>query len=518
MMILQNWLRKSIWRALLRLFPIALLASLADAGLLYAVRFFVKIASGTSPLPLLYWSLGVFSLIFLRFGFLFWRGRVASGILCHIEAVLRAWFVRRLRALHPRYFHDPDCDGRLQAAYDATHVIPVSGEALVQTLQAVLQILIFFPVLFYLSLPLTLLLVFVVIPIVAFVQRRLHSMGPAVERRMAAEGNFRSELSSAEHLYRSWSGRSERSAVSRNLLSRVRDLFSLGLQVENRKVALSQAMETLSLVAMVAVLSFCGWMIGRGSLQPEGLVLYCSALFLCYKPVKECTRFAPQLRVAKSAWNLLLGLERYPSRPQRPAEVGAALALENLSFRYAGMDRDVFKNKNGRIVPEEHRHLLLYGPNGIGKSTLLRLAAHLEEPDSGRLTLPGNLSGNGIFLVSQEIYLPPLSLLRHALGPCRGSAEIECFMDAAGVDRLLFKEGYSGGEKSRLALAWALASPSKIVLLDEPLAFIARADRTPILSAFLDAADASGKWVLLASHEPLDEGVNARFAKVEVSA
>lgn len=515
---LRIWLRKSIWRALLRLFPIALLASLADAGLLYGVKFFVKIISGTSSLSVLYWSAAVFSLIFLRFGFLFRRGRVASDILCRVEAVLRAWFSRRLRSLHPRYFHAPDCDARLQAAYDATHVIPVSGEALVQTLQAVLQILIFFPVLFYLSMPLTLLLVFVVVPIVAFVQRKLHSMGPAVERRMSAEGAFRSELSSAEHLYRSWSGRGERSAVGRNLFSRVRGLLSLGLQVEYRKAGLSQTMEALSLVAMVAVLTFCGWMIGRGSLQPAGLVLYCSALFLCYKPVKECTRFAPQLRIAKSAWNLLLELERYPSRPERPENDCDAFALQNLTFRYAGMDRDVFKNKNGRIVPEAREHLLLYGPNGVGKSTLLRLAARLEEPDSGSVALPGKLSGEGVFLVSQEIYLPPLSLLRHALVPRRGTPEMERFLDVAGVDKLLFKEGYSGGEKSRLALAWALASPAKTVLLDEPFAFIARADRSPILSAFLDAADAFGKWVLLASHEPLDDRAALRFAKVEVTA
>ena len=90
------------------------------------------------------------------------------------------------------------------------------------------------------------------------------------------------------------------------------------------------------------------------------------------------------------------------------------------------------------------------------------------------------------------------------------------FARTAGTDRLLEKQGLSGGERSRIALLWALASDSPTVLLDEPMAAIALDDRERILLAFLDTAGALGKWVIMASHDPFSEAAQARFNVVEL--
>jgi ABC-type lipoprotein export system ATPase subunit len=62
-----------------------------------------------------------------------------------------------------------------------------------------------------------------------------------------------------------------------------------------------------------------------------------------------------------------------------------------------------------------------------------------------------------------------------------------------------------------------MAAPAKIILLDEPFAFIAQEERNPILLALLNAAKACGKWVMLASHEPISKDLAERFEVLDFS-
>jgi hypothetical protein len=170
------------------------------------------------------------------------------------------------------------------------------------------------------------------------------------------------------------------------LFTRIRELRAWALNVGRRKVMLSQSMESLSLLSMVAVLAFCGWMNSQGWMNPEGLILYCSALFLCYKPVKECTRLAPQWRIAKSAYNLLVTLSLYPCRSNREYPAGSALALKKMSFGYGGAETPVFVYREEQWAPTPGKHLLFSVPMGW-KIDLLRLIAHWKNLIRGN-TLP----------------------------------------------------------------------------------------------------------------------------------
>ena len=69
--------------------------------------------------------------------------------------------------------------------------------------------------------------------------------------------------------------------------------------------------------------------------------------------------------------------------------------------------------------------------------------------------------------------------------------EVQAFMELANVRKLLAKEGLSGGERAKVALTWALASKAAALLLDEPFAAVALADREPLLREFLKAAKAN---------------------------
>ena len=512
------------------------MASIADAGMLWGIRSFMGLLSGQSPFSLWEWAALMGLLAALRLVFMFAKVRNSETFLFNTGKRVTEWFLGRIRTLSPRLFHDGSGDSKVEAAYEATLSLQNNGGAYFQLVQALLQLAIFLPVLIYISWPLTLFLFAAVVPFVAWMQRRLHALGPQEESLLYARSNFRLSLNTARRLYRNWSGRTEIAKLSQEVSEEADTLNRKGLDASVRKNGLSIAMETLSVMAMVAVLAFCAMLIGRGWMDGTGLVLFCSALLLCYKPVKECARAVPQFRAAASACNVLEEFEGLPKRAaceqdargpnQNAAETdgdAAGLEIRNGNFSYEGSDTPVYRDFD--ITLSKEKPVLLRGRNGIGKSTLLRLLAGLEEWDAAA---PEN-----VFFIPQDLELPPRRLLLEQLNGVKSvgssipenspnsastpKAELLAeFARTAGTDRLLEKQGLSGGERSRIALLWALASDSPTVLLDEPMAAIALDDRERILLAFLDTAHTLGKWVIMASHDPFSEAAQARFNVVEL--
>lgn len=527
------------------------MASIADAGMLWGIRSFMGLLSGQSPFSLWEWAALMGLLAALRLVFMFAKVRNSETFLFNTGKRVTEWFLGTLRGLSPRLFHDGSGDSKVEAAYEATLSLQNNGGAYFQLVQALLQLAIFLPVLIYISWPLTLFLFAAVVPFVAWMQRRLHALGPQEESLLYARSNFRLSLNTARRLYRNWSGRTEIGKLSQEVSEEAGTLNRKGLDASIRKNALSIAMETLSVVAMVAVLAFCAMLIARGWMDGTGLVLFCSALLLCYKPVKECARAVPQFRAAASACKVLVEFEGLPKRAagNSTSEIKSAgeqyagsrlprlsearndneLEIAHGNFTYGGSDTPVYRDFG--ITLSREKPVLLRGRNGIGKSTLLRLLAGLEEWDAAA---PEN-----VFFIPQDLELPPRRLLVEQLNSVKSagipspanSSEPErsstpasapkadllaSFARTAGTDRLLEKQGLSGGERSRIALLWALASDSPTVLLDEPMAAIALDDRERILLAFLDTAHTLGKWVIMASHDPFSEAAQARFNVVEL--
>ncbi len=530
---IEKRLKKSLFRGILRFLPLALMASIADAGMLWGIRSFMGLLSGQSPFSLLEWAGLMALLAALRLVFMFAKVRNSETFLFNTGKRVTEWFLGTLRGLSPRLFHDGSGDSKVEAAYEATLSLQNNGGAYFQLVQALLQLAIFLPVLIYISWPLTLFLFAAVVPFVAWMQRRLHALGPQEESLLYARSNFRLSLNTARRLYRNWSGRTEIGKLSQEVSEEAGTLNRKGLDASIRKNGLAIAMETLSVVAMVAVLAFCAMLIARGWMDGTGLVLFCSALLLCYKPVKECARAVPQFRAAASACKVLVEFEGLPKRAAGEQDAGSRLPrfarndnefeITHGNFTYEGSGTPVYRDFG--ITLSREKPVLLRGRNGIGKSTLLRLLAGLEEWDA---TAPEN-----VFFIPQDLELPPRRLLLEQLNSVKsvGSSTPENspnsastpkaellaeFARTAGTDRLLEKQGLSGGERSRIALLWALASDSPTVLLDEPMAAIALADRESILLAFLDTAAALGKWVIMASHDPFSEAAQARFNVVEL--
>ena len=526
------------------------MASIADAGMLWGIRSFMGLLEGRSPFTLWEWAGLMALLAALRLVFMFAKARNSETFLFNTGRSVTEWFLERIRTLSPQLFHDSSGDAKVEAAYEATLSLQSNAGAYFQLVQALLQLAIFLPVLLYISWPLTLFLFAAVVPFVAWMQRRLHALGPQEESLLYARSNFRLSLNTARRLYRNWSGNAEIEHLAREVSEEAGSLNRKGLDASIRKNALSIAMETLSVVAMVAVLAFCAMLIARGWMDGTGLVLFCSALLLCYKPVKECARAVPQFRAAASACDVLEEFEGLPMRTTREQDArgleagdpgasrnqdlngAAGLKIAHGNFTYEGSDTPVYRNFG--ITLSREKPVLLRGQNGIGKSTLLRLLAGLEEWDAATRDTPAQSlpEKNGrpanVFFIPQDLELPPRRLLIEQLNSAKSAGTtnpatnipkadlLANFARTAGTDRLLEKQGLSGGERSRIALLWALASDSPTVLLDEPMAAIALDDRERILLAFLDTAAALSKWVIMASHDPFSAAAQSRFNVVEM--
>lgn len=519
LVILKKRLKKILWRGVFRFLPVALLASAADAALLWGIRSFMDILQGEPIFSLSGWLVLMVILTALRFAFFAWKMNISEKWLFGAGSLVMGWFLHTLRSLSPRVFHTPEGESKVEAAYESAVVLQSNGGVFFQAVQAVLQLLVFLPVLFYISWPLTLFLFVVVVPLVGWMQRRLHKMGPAEEHILTERSDFRGSLYLARKLFRRWSSRFERKEISNDLMARVRNLRDDGLEVSLRKGVLSLITETVSVLAMVFVLAFCALLISEGWMNGTGLVLYCSAVLLCYKPVKECARVMPQARSAMSALSVLEKFETLPSKKSdsSSAEKTCSPNSDNLQithgdFAYEGAFETLFSNFS--LCWNTKKPVLVRGRNGVGKSTLLRLIAGLEEWDYGKILSSISLKNN-VFFVAQDLELPPIHLLQKLLAQTNSVAVIE-FAHAARVDKIIAKEGMSGGERARVALAWALASDSSMILLDEPFASVALADRELLLTAFLDTAELLHKWVVLVSHDVLSRELEQRFNVVEM--
>jgi NitT/TauT family transport system ATP-binding protein len=157
--------------------------------------------------------------------------------------------------------------------------------------------------------------------------------------------------------------------------------------------------------------------------------------------------------------------------------MNAAIAFSNIgkSFKRAHSQRLEVVLRNFNLSIETGELVALVGPSGVGKTTLLHIAAGLEQPDTGQVSAGGSVDPVRLGMVFQQPRLlnwrsvrTNIDLVARAAGRdmCRTAGLLEAVGLADYADA--YPSTLSGGQRQRVALARAFAIEPQVLLLDEP--------------------------------------------------
>jgi ABC-type polar amino acid transport system ATPase subunit len=191
--------------------------------------------------------------------------------------------------------------------------------------------------------------------------------------------------------------------------------------------------------------------------------------------------------------------------------------IKNLSLKYG--DYSALQNINASFFPG--KCVVICGPSGSGKSSLLRCVNKLEDFDEGDIIFNGeslkkskNISQirSNIGMVFQHFELyPHLSVLNNiTLAPIqvKGLSKTEAnkkafkLLERVGIDDQANKypSELSGGQQQRAAISRALALEPKLMLFDEPTSALDPEMISEVLKVMRDLAD-NGMSMLVVTHE-----------------
>ncbi|WP_312163143.1 ATP-binding cassette domain-containing protein [Phenylobacterium sp.] len=199
------------------------------------------------------------------------------------------------------------------------------------------------------------------------------------------------------------------------------------------------------------------------------------------------------------------------------------LAVTNVSLTLpsAAGPVEILKDLSFSVAPRER--VAVTGPSGSGKSSLIAVAAGLEQPTSGKVELLGQdlgrlgedgrarLRRGKVSLVFQSFHLlPNMTALENVAAPLEiagvagADAVARGWLDRVGLSARLrhYPHQLSGGEQQRVALARALAPRPALLFADEPTGNLDAANAAKVADLLFGLVAEEGAAMVLVTHDP----------------
>ncbi len=192
----------------------------------------------------------------------------------------------------------------------------------------------------------------------------------------------------------------------------------------------------------------------------------------------------------------------------------ANIVLDNVSRTFRRNGQDFLALDRVSFTCHENEFVAVVGPSGCGKTTCLRMAAGLEFPSSGSVTVGGKLvtqPGPDRAVVFQQFALFPWKTVHeNILFGLRslGVPKAEALDRITQNLKLMNLEGYesayphqlSGGMQQRVAIARAYVLNPDVLLMDEPFGALDAQTRTVMQEELLRVGRANPRTVMFITH------------------
>lgn len=198
--------------------------------------------------------------------------------------------------------------------------------------------------------------------------------------------------------------------------------------------------------------------------------------------------------------------------------MGKIIEAKNVCKKYVVGSTEISALSNMTFSVEEGEFVVILGPSGAGKTTILNLIGGMDSLTSGELFIDGNDIGrynkkqlteyrrNAVGFVFQFYNLMPnltaLENVELATELCKdATSPREALKDVGLEDRIAnFPSQLSGGEQQRVSIARALAKNPKILLCDEPTGALDYLTGKNILKLLHDMCRKNKKTVIIVTH------------------
>jgi ATP-binding cassette subfamily C protein/competence factor transporting protein len=270
------------------------------------------------------------------------------------------------------------------------------------------------------------------------------------------------------------------------------DFLKKNFQLQKNQALQTSLKTSIQLILNVAVLWVGAQMVMKQSISLGQLITFNALLTYFTNPLTNIINLQTTLQQARVANNRLnevyLVESEFSDTSSEQLLPNLNMGFEDVTYRY-GFGRNTLSHVNLEI--QENEKVTIVGMSGSGKTTLVKLLVNFFEPTSGKVTLSGrdiqsfdkHQLRRVINYLPQQPYIFTGSVMENLMLGARDNVSQEDILQACELAEIRtdiehMELGFqtqlsadatstSGGQKQRIALARALLTPAKVLILDE---------------------------------------------------